>query len=275
VETLNPIRSFKGRGADFLLSNAEKNTPIICASAGNFGQAMAYACRKRNVPLTVYASIHANPLKLDRMKALGANVILYGSDFDAAKLEAKNAAKGSGSRFVEDSLDIETLEGAGTIGLELLDFPGRLDVLLIALGNGAMINGIGRIFKERSPHTRIVAVQAEGAPAMIESWRSQSLVTHNSVNTIADGIAVRIPVPEALNDMQGIVDDAILVNETSIVKAMNLIHLHAGLVSEPSGAVGIAALMENAALFKGLTVATIICGGNVTSQQLNDWFGVS
>jgi len=273
VETLNPIRSFKGRGADFLLSNADKHRPIICASAGNFGQAMAYSCQKRGVQLTVYASVHANPLKIDRMKAFGANVILKGNDFDSAKLEAKHAADGSGARFVEDSLDIETLEGAGTIGLELLEFPERIDVLLIALGNGAMINGIGKIFKERSPHTRIVAVQAAGAPAMIESWRTNTLVTHSTVNTIADGIAVRIPVPEALNDMQGVVDDAILVDENSIIEAMQLIHLHAGIVSEPSGAVGIAALIENKDQFRDMTVATIICGGNVTKQQLRDWFG--
>jgi threonine dehydratase len=273
IETLNPIRSFKGRGADFLLSNADKNTPIICASAGNFGQAMAYACRKSAVQLTVYASVHANPLKIERMKALGADVILHGNDFDAAKLQAKNVAKGSGARFVEDSLDIETLEGAGTIGLELLDFPEPIDVLLVALGNGAMINGIGKIFKERSPHTNIIAVQAAGASAMIESWRTNTIVTHDTVNTIADGIAVRIPVPEALADMQGVVDDAIVVDEASILNAMNLVHLHAGLVSEPSGAVGIAALMDNQELFKGSTVATIICGGNVTEQQLKDWFG--
>lgn len=273
VETLNPIRSFKGRGADFLISNVNKNMPIVCASAGNFGQAMAFACRKREVPITVYASIHANPLKIERMKALGATVILDGNDFDAAKLAAKNTAKGSGARFVEDSLDIETLEGAGTIGLELLEFPEPIDVLLIALGNGAMINGIGKLFKERSPRTRIIAVQASGAPAMVESWRTNSMVTHNTVNTIADGIAVRIPVPEALMDMKGIVDDAILVSEDSIIKAMNLIHLHAGLVSEPSGAVGIAALIENADRFKGLNVATIICGGNVTEQQAKEWLG--
>lgn len=274
VETLNPIRSFKGRGADFLLSKADPNVPIICASAGNFGQAMAYACQKRGVQLTVYASVHANPLKIDRMKAFGANVILKGNDFDAAKLEAKNVAKGSGARFVEDSLDIETAEGAGTIGLELLEFPQHIDVLLIALGNGAMINGIGKIFKEKSPRTQIVAVQAAGAPAMIESWRSNKMVTHNSVATIADGIAVRIPVPEALIDMVGTVDDAILVNENSIVQAMQLIHLHAGIVSEPSGAVGIAALIENADRFKDKTVATIICGGNITEQQLKEWLGV-
>ena len=273
IETLNPIRSFKGRGADFLLSQADKNTPIICASAGNFGQAMAYACRKRGVQLTVYASTHANPLKIDRMKDLGANVILRGSDFDAAKLEAKKAAKISGARFVEDSLDVETAEGAGTIGIELLEFPEAIDVLLIALGNGAMINGIGKIFKERSPETRIVSVQAAGAPAMTESWHSNKIITHHTVNTIADGIAVRIPVPEALQDMHEVVDDAIVVSESSILKAMNLIHLHAGIVSEPSGAVGIAALIENKDQFTNKTVATIICGGNVTEQQLKEWFG--
>ena len=271
VETLNPIRSFKGRGADYLLSNVDKNTSLICASAGNFGQAMAYSSRKKGVQLTVYASVNANPLKIDRMKAFGARVMLHGSDFDAAKLEAKNAAKVSGARFVEDSLDVETVEGAGTIGLELLEFAEHIDVLLIALGNGAMINGIGKIFKERSPHTKIVAVQAAGAPAMIESWRSNTLVKHDSVNTIADGIAVRIPVPEALNDMQGVVDDAILVSESSILKAMNLIHLHTGIVSEPSGAVGVAALIENRDQFERMTVATIICGGNVTQQQMKEW----
>ena len=110
---------------------------------------------------------------------------------------------------------------------------------------------------------------------MTESWRTNSLVIHNSVNTIADGIAVRIPVPEALSDMNGVVDDAVLVDEDSILKAMNLLHLHAGLVSEPSGAVGVAALLENPGTFKNLTVATIICGGNVTNQQLKNWFGGS
>lgn len=272
IETLNPIRSFKGRGADFLLAKADKHIPMVCASAGNFGQAMAFACRKRGVQLTVYASVNANPLKIDRMKALGANVVLRGNDFDAAKLEAKDAAGTSGARFVEDSLDVETAEGAGTIGLELLEFSEHIDVLLIALGNGAMINGIGTIIKEGSPDTKVIAVQAAGAPAMVESWRSNTIITHNTVNTIADGIAVRIPVPQALQDMADTVDDAILVSEASILKAMSLIHLHAGIVSEPSGAVGVAALLENTDRFKGLTVGTIICGGNVTAQQLKEWF---
>ncbi|MGH2352194.1 MAG: pyridoxal-phosphate dependent enzyme, partial [Chloroflexota bacterium] len=131
AETLNPIRSFKGRGADWLVQNLPPGATLICASAGNFGQAMAYACRARGVPLTVYAAESANPLKIDRMRAMGAEVVLAGEDFDAAKTHAREHAAREGIRFVEDSRDPEPTEGAGTMALEWLDFPERLDALLI------------------------------------------------------------------------------------------------------------------------------------------------
>lgn len=215
VETLNPIRSFKGRGTEFLVSEAEEGVPLMCASAGNFGQAMAYSCRKRGLGLTVYASTNANPLKVERMRALGAHVVLYGSDFDEAKIEARRVAREQDARFVEDGLDVETLEGAGTMGLEWLRFPEPLDALLVPLGNGAMFNGTAGVMKDRSPGTKMIAVQAAGAPAMVESWRTGRLVAHDRIETIADGIGVRVPVPQALEDMDGLVDDAVLVGEDS------------------------------------------------------------
>lgn len=271
IETLNPIRSFKGRGADFLVSQIQYDDRLVCASAGNFGQAMAYACRKRGVNLTVYASKYANPLKVERMRFLGATVILQGEDFDAAKQAAKRAALEQNYRFIEDSRDIETAEGAGTIGLEWLNFPEPLDALLIPLGNGAMINGIARVMKARSPKTQIIAIQAAGAPAMIESWRAGRVIMHEQIHTIADGIGVRVPVPEALEDMRGLVDDAILVSEDAIVKAMRLLHCHAGIVAEPSGAVGVAAIVEQPELFNQKCIGTIICGGNLTVEQMQAW----
>lgn len=275
IETLNPIRSFKGRGADWLVSKVDSGTSLICASAGNFGQAMAYACRKKNIPLSVYASTKANPFKVERMRSFRANVILFGDDFDTAKTEAKRIAGQQGIRFVEDSLDIETVEGAGTIALELLQFPLPLDVLIVPLGNGAMINGICALYKERSPRTKNIAVQSERASAMVESWRSGTLVSHEEVNTIADGIAVRVPVPQALEDMKGLIDDAILVKEESLVSAMKLLHQHVGIVVEPSGAAGMAALLEQTEKFRGKTVATIICGGNLTREQTKLWLDES
>lgn len=271
VEMVNPIRSFKGRGAEVLVSKATPNEAIVCASAGNFGQAMAYSCRKKGLELTVYASIHANPYKLDRMRAMGAKVVLAGIDFDEAKTIARKKAEEAKSRFVEDSQDIETLVGTGTIALELLKLPYEIEVMLVSLGNGALLGGITRVMKELSPRTKIVAVQAIGAPAMIESLNEGKRISHPTVNTIADGIAVRLPVQQALDDLQGMVDDFILVKDESTIAAMKLIHAHMGLVTEPSGAIGVGALLENKERFKGKKVATILCGGNLTAEQIKQW----
>jgi threonine dehydratase len=270
IETFNPIRSFKGRGADYLLSQQADQKKLMCASAGNFGQAMAYACRKKGTKLIVYASVKANPYKIERMRGLGAEVILFGDDFDSAKEEARAQAKKSGVPMIEDGLAIETVEGAGTIGLELMELK-KFDTVLIPLGNGALFNGVARALKELSPTTEMIAVQAAGAPAMIDSWKSNKLIINDTIQTIADGIGVRIPIQEALDDMKDLADEGIVVKEETIVHAMKLLHTYAGLVCEPSGAVGIAALLENKSKFEGKRVATIICGGNLTETQIKDW----
>jgi threonine dehydratase len=271
IETLNPIRSFKGRGADFCVSQLPADLRLVCASAGNFGQAMAYACRKRGFKLTIYAGIHANPLKLKRMRALGANVVLYGEDFDAAKLEAKRFASQTGAHMVEDAFEPATGEGAGTIALELLQFPEHFDALLVPLGNGAMLTGVARVIKAFSPRTQVIAVQAAGAPAMVESWRAARVIVHDKSYTIADGIDVRIPIPEAVEDMRDLVDDAILVREDTIIQGMRLLHRHVGIVAEPAGAVGIAAILERPKICQGQLLGTIICGGNLTVEQMREW----
>jgi threonine dehydratase len=271
IETLNPIRSFKGRGADYCVSQLSADERLVCASAGNFGQAMAYACRKRRLGITIYASANASLLKIERMRSLGASVVLHGEDFDAAKLEAKSFASQAGARMVEDSLEPATGEGAGTMGLELLAFPKRFDALLVPLGNGAMLAGVARVLKAYSPETRVIAVQAAGAPAMTESWRAGRVIVHEKMQTIADGIGVRVPVPEALKDISGLVDDAVLVRESSILEGMRLLHRHAGVVSEPSGAVGLAAILEQPETFRGQLVGTIVYGGNLTEEQMREW----
>lgn len=271
AEVLNPIRSFKGRGADWLVQNLPAGAEIMCASAGNFGQAMAYACRARGVPLTVYAAAAANPLKIARMRAMGATVVQEGDDFDAAKALGKQEAARRGVRFVEDSRDPEPTEGAGTMALELARFPEPLDALFIPLGNGAMLAGLATVARAMLPQTSVVAVAATGAPAMVESLQSNTLVTHDRIDTIADGIGVRVPVPEALQDLAGLVDDYVLVPDSLTLQAMKLLHQHAGIVAEPSGAVGLAGIMQEAERWQGKRVATVICGGNLTPAQMRDW----
>ena len=271
IETLNPIKSFKGRGAELLVAQIEEFDPIVCASAGNFGQAMAYACQKKKIPLTVFVSKNANIYKIEMMRSFGAVVKLMGQDFDEAKIIAKTFAAEQEMHFFEDGEDLETLAGAGTIGLELLKFPDALDTLLIPLGNGALFSGIGRVFKEFSPQTELIAVQSEGAPSMVESIRSQKLITYPSVNTISDGIAIRLPVKQSLIDLEHMIDDALLVSDNATLKAMKLLHQHLGIACEPSAAVGIAAMADNKNRWRNKKIGTIICGGNLTPDQFKNW----
>lgn len=272
VETANPIRSFKGRGASYLVQSLPKyENPIVSASAGNWGQALAFSCRQFGQPVIMFASVNANPLKVERMRGLGAEVRLSGADFDELKLSAEAFAKANGFRMVADGLDPEASVGAGTMAIELLQHSAKYDAVLIPTGNGAMLTGIGRWFKAASPKTKIIGVQSRGADAMEKSWRTGKIVVHQSVSTIADGIGVRVPIPEAVADMQDTVDDVLLVDDEYIIQAMKLVFDKAGLIVEPSGAAGVAAILSQPHIFKGLSVATALCGGNATSDQIMRW----
>jgi threonine dehydratase len=196
--------------------------------------------------------------------------ILAGEDFDTAKAIAKGVAAQMGTRFVEDSLDVDTVVGAGTIGIELCR--SAFDIALVPLGNGALVNGMSMAIRNLMPRARVVAVQSTGASAMIESWKSGKIITHEKITTIADGIGVRIPVPEALTEMQELVHDGLLVKEETIIRAMQLIRLHAGILVEPSAAVGLAAILENRELFAGKTVILVLTGSNLTGQQMQEWY---
>jgi threonine dehydratase len=276
VETANPIRSFKGRGASFLIRERKAKglldgCRIVGASAGNWGQAIAYAARDAGVPVTMFASVNANPLKIARMAALGADLVLEGGDFDDAKVAAAAFAQRTGGLMVADGLDREASEGAGTMAMELLSGASRPDVIVVPLGNGAMLTGIARWAKAVHPGIQIIGVQSEGADAMEKSWRGGRLVFPGRIETIADGIGVRVPIAEAVTDMAGIVDDVHLVSDAAIIRAMRLLFNEAGLMAEPSGAAGIAAIQERPQAFAGKTVATIICGGNLTVEQQIAW----
>ena len=272
VECINPIRSFKGRGTDYLLHRIGKQPKgFVCASAGNFGQGMAYAARKRGQLLTVFAAVTANPLKVSRMRALGAEIVLAGADFDAAKAAAKVHAHASGAFYVEDGLLPEIAEGAGTMALELEQMDKPLDAIFVPLGNGSLINGLGTWFRHFSAATKVIGVCSEGAPSMELSWRAGKPVSTESVITMADGIGVRVPVPEALEAMRATVDEVMLVSDEEILDAMRMLFLDTGLVVEPAGAAGLAAVAKRRNELAGRRVATPICGGNLTEDQIRRW----
>jgi threonine dehydratase len=273
VETLNPTRAFKGRGTGWYVADQGTGggATLVTASAGNFGQGIAYACAKIGVRPIIFAGTTANPLKIEAMRSLGAEVNIAGEDFDGAKFEARAYAKAHGLTFIEDAAHPCFAEGAGTMALEMTRDLNRrsrtLDLALIAFGNGALVTGIGTWLKAEMPGCRIIGVVAEVAPSMKLSYDQRKLVRTPTAPTIADGIGVREPIPYVLDYMHGVIDDVWSVSEASIIEAVRFAHVHYGLVLEPSGAVGLAAIQEHAARVRGADVATIFCGGNLTADD--------
>ncbi|MDT5000278.1 MAG: threonine dehydratase [Mycobacterium sp.] len=277
LETANPVRSFKARGTEIVASLLTGNgsRAAVCASAGNLGQALAWSGRSRGLDITVVASRIASAAKLDRIRALGARLELVDGDIEMARERAAALARHQGIRLVEDSLDVETCEGAATIGLELVDATPTFDAVLIALGGGALATGVGHVMKALAPDVEVICVQPLGAPAMTHSWRQRRVVTTDTIDTIADGVAGRHPIPEVLDDLLLVADDAVLVKEASTVAGMRMLLGRAGLVAEPSAALGIAAILEDRDRFAGRHVVTIVCGSNVDPDAYHRWVGAA
>jgi threonine dehydratase len=276
LETANPIRCFKGRGTEVVMSRlagSQGPRSAVCASAGNLGQALAYSGRARNIGVTVVAGASANAAKIDRIRRLGAAVELVEGDIEDARTRAREIADGGDALLVEDSENLDTCEGAGTIGLELVEGFDRIDTILLALGGGALATGVGHVFKRLSPATEVVCIQPSGAPAMALSWRARSVVTTARTDTIADGVAGRFPIAAVLQDLLAVADHVPLVEEASIKEAMRLLHRHAGLVVEPSAALGVAAILEDPSRYRGKRVVTVICGSNVPPEAFSAWTG--
>jgi threonine dehydratase len=273
VETQNPVRCFKGRGPENVLSRlqAQGACSVVCASAGNLGQALAYGGRLRNMNVTVIASSAASPLKIEKMRALGANLILVEGEIEAALQQALTYANDTGAFLVEDSKNLDTCEGAATIGLELSDLADALDIVLVSLGAGAMATGVGYALKCRRSEVKVICVQPHNAPAMTLSYRAGRVVEVGAPNTIADGVAGRYVVPEVLDDLLAVADDALLVSEESIKEGMHLLFEHAGLVVEPAAALGVAAILEDQDRFATKSVATVLCGSNVSPKDFEAW----
>jgi threonine dehydratase len=264
VELDNPIGSFKGRGTELFCATSLLETQgLVCASAGNFGQGLARAAARRGHPCTVFAAENANDVKVDAMRRLGADVHLVGVDFDAAKAAARRHAAMHDLCFVEDGVDPALAEGAGTIALELLR-DANFDVIVLPLGNGALLAGVGTVLRELAPHIEIIAVVARNAPAMKLSLEAGRVVETDYAKTIADGIAVRVPIASTLADLRACCDDVVAVSEQDIFDAMRLAYRYLDRMTEPAGATGFAAILADRQRYAGRRVATILSGGNIS-----------
>jgi threonine dehydratase len=254
VETVNPIGSFKGRGTWVAIAALARDgrigleRPVVCASAGNFGQGVGYAARALGIGTVVFCSTHANRGKVERMRALGAKVLAAGEDFDAARGAAEAYARDEGAELVVDGDDVRISTGAATLALEVTDGveAGHLPapaIVSVPVGNGALINGVGAWLRAALPDCRVAGIQAEGASAMALSWKAGRPIDTDVAATYADGIAARVAIPRAVELMAGRVDDMRLVSEAELRAAQAELTTALGITVEGAAAASWAGLL--------------------------------
>jgi threonine dehydratase len=228
---------------------------------------VAYAARLNNIPAHIFLPVGANPIKRNAIEVMGGTIHEGGRDIDEAKELAKAFAAAHGSCFIDDGDSLGVIEGAGTVGLEIAQALDEMDWLIVPMGSGSLAGGCAAAVKALQPHARILAVQAEGSPAMVESYFERKAVS-SPVNTIADGLVCREPAMLALNALWNFVDDAQLVSDEDLLTAVHALAVTAHVLVEPSGAAAFSAAWERRADMKNKRIVFVLTGANITSETL-------
>ncbi|MDF1696108.1 MAG: threonine ammonia-lyase IlvA [Saprospiraceae bacterium] len=268
-EDMQSVRSFKIRGAYNKiksLSSREIENGVVCASAGNHAQGVALSCSKLKIKGTIFMPHPTPNQKVAKVKQFGGEwieIILTGDTFDDAHLSALSASENRNMAFIHPFNDKDVIAGQGTIAKEMLnqaDHP--LDYLFVAVGGGGLLSGVGSYFKQMSPKTKIIAVEASGAAALAASLKQGQLATLNNIDSFADGIAVKKIGDLTFKIISEIYDENVTVPEGAICSSILKLYNEEAIVVEPAGAVSIAALESYREQIKGKHIGIIICGGN-------------
>lgn len=268
-EDLQVVRSYKIRGAYNKMASipaADLEKGIVCASAGNHAQGVAFACWHLGVFGKIYMPSVTPQQKIKKVKLFGKDkveVILVGDTFDDAQAEARKDCEENGTVFIPPFNDERIIEGQATVGLEILeDLPEPADFLFAPVGGGGLISGVGSCFRQMSPHTKIVGVEPAGAPAMYESLKKGELVTLHKIDAFVDGAAVKRVGEKTFAICQEVIDDMVLVPEGKVCSTILQLYNEEGIVVEPAGALTISALDFYADKIKGKNVVCIVSGSN-------------
>jgi threonine dehydratase len=266
LENLQSTGSFKVRGAYYKISNLnseELKNGVVCASAGNHAQGVAYAASKLNVRSKVFMPVFTSPLKVIATKAYGAEVILTGDTFDDAFSAATQFAGETGAYFIHPFDDPYIIAGQGTIGLELFDQLESIQDVFVPIGGGGLIAGIAIALKQMNPEIRIIGVEAEGSQSMKVSLENNQVTSLKSLSTIADGIAVKTPGKLNFQAVRTFVDEIVLVNDAEIARTAYLLLQRAKILAEPAGVASMAAVLYKKTNIENRTVVPVISGGNI------------
>ena len=264
-ENLQRTGSFKIRGAyNHLarLDHAERSRGVVCASAGNHAQGVALAAALQGIPATVFMPVEAPLPKVQATEAYGAEVRLVGEDVSATLEAAIAVAEQEGRIFVHPFDHHDVIAGQGTLALELLEQVPEPGTVLVPMGGGGLVSGMAATLRARSPGTRIVGVQAAGAAAFAPSLAAGSARELPTVDTIADGIAVKRPGDLTLAHVRDLVDEVVTVDDELLARAVVVLLERAKLVVEPAGAAGVAAAMGHRTALDG-PVVPVLSGGNI------------
>ncbi|WP_086252355.1 threonine ammonia-lyase [Campylobacter devanensis] len=272
-ENLQITGAYKVRGAFNKIANLDENAKkcgVVAASAGNHAQGVAISAKHFGVKAIIIMPEAAPLSKVSGTKALGAEVILKGDNFDEAYAYALEYAKENNMSFIHPFDDELVQAGQGTIALEMLDEVSDLDYMVVPVGGGGLISGVASCAKQINPNIKIIGVSAKGAPAMFESFKDKCQHNSKSVRTIADGIAVRDASQITLSHILECVDDMVQVDDEEIANAILYLLEQQKIMVEGAGAVSVAAILESKFEFKkGSKIGAILSGGNIDVQTLS------
>jgi len=268
-EDLQPVRSYKLRGAYnkiVSLSAEEQSKGVVCASAGNHAQGVAYACHKLNIKATIFMPVTTPPQKTKQVKLFGKDkvaVVLKGDTFDESSQEANRFCQEIGAIFIHPFDDEKVMAGQGTIGLELLeDTKTPIDYLFLPIGGGGLASGVSAVFKQLSPHTKIIGVEPAGAPSMTNSIKKGVNTTLENIDKFVDGASVKRVGEKTFEICKDSLEDIILVPEGKICTTILRLYNEEAIVVEPAGALTIAALDFYQEKIKGKNVVCVVSGSN-------------
>ena len=266
TENLQVTGSFKVRGAYYMMSqltDEEKARGVIACSAGNHAQGVALAAAKNHMKALICLPDGAPISKVEATKSYGAEVCMVKGVYDDAYNKAVELQKEHNYTFVHPFDNENVIAGQGTIGLEILDQMADVDVVIVPIGGGGLISGVAACAKQINPRIQIIGVQAEGAPAIANSFRTGERTPSDTVHTIADGIAVKTPGEKTFEYIKQYVDRVVTVSDDEIASAVLLLLERCKQVVETSGAAPLAAVLNNKVDVKGKKVVCVLSGGNI------------
>lgn len=267
-----PLGAFKGRGGINMLASLtpeERERGVITASTGNHGQSIANACREFGVKAMIGLPEKANPLKVAAMKALGAELIFHGENFDEAREHCERLAREEGYRYVHAVNEPLLIAGVGTAALEVIEDLPDVQVLMVPMGGGSGVSGACIVAKTINPDIQVLAVQSEAAPAGYLSWKEGEVV-QAEMTTFAEGVATASGYELTQRIMAELLDDFLLVSDDDIRFAIGLLVEKAHTLAEGAGATALAGAVKSLGLIKGKKVAITVSGANITAANLAD-----